>query len=137
MHLESGIGRRRARVEVIPLIDCMFILLVFFIYSMLSMTVQRGVSVQLPSGHRIDRIADEAIVITVTAAGELLVNRQAAPLDGLEAALRQAIGANESPRIVINADAQARHGQVFAVLDLLRNRGWTSVSILSTEASQP
>lgn len=137
MHLESGIGRRRARVEMIPLIDCMFILLVFFIYSMLSMTVQRGVSVQLPVGRQVDRIVDEAVVITVSDAGELYVNQLAVSLDGLEPALRQAIGADESQRIVINADAQARHGQVFAVLDLLRNRGWTNVSILSTEALQP
>ncbi len=137
MHLDSGFSRRRARVEMIPLIDCMFILLVFFIYSMLAMTIQRGVAVNLPSGTRVDRITEDAIVISITSTNELFVNREPVRREELDAALRRLIGDNPSPRIVLNGDADARHGQIFAILDLLRNRGWTNLSILSTEASEP
>ncbi|MBW2339659.1 MAG: biopolymer transporter ExbD, partial [Deltaproteobacteria bacterium] len=49
--------RRRARIEILPLIDIVFLLLVFFIYAMLSMAVHRGVPVILPtsSSARIER----------------------------------------------------------------------------------
>jgi biopolymer transport protein ExbD len=40
---------RRPRIEMIPLIDVVFLLLVFFIYSMLSMTIHRGLPVNLPT----------------------------------------------------------------------------------------
>ena len=122
---------------MIPLIDCMFILLVFFIYSMLSMTIQRGVPVNLPSAASVDRIPEEAIVVTITAAGELYVNREATTIESLPAAVRQLLGAEAAPRIVLNADTQARHGDVFRVLDLLRRQGWVNVAILSTEAPDP
>ena len=41
-------ARRRARIEMLPLIDIVFLLLVFFIYAMLSMAVHRGLPVALP-----------------------------------------------------------------------------------------
>jgi biopolymer transport protein ExbD len=129
-------SRRRARVEMIPLIDCMFILLVFFIYSMLSMTIQRGVPVNLPTGSTINRLPDEAIVVTITPGGDLFVNREPATLETLPEAMRQLIGEQPSPRIVLNADSQARHGSVFDVLDTLRRQGWTNVAILSSEAPE-
>lgn len=122
---------------MIPLIDCMFILLVFFIYSMLSMTIQRGVPVNLPSAASVDRISEEAVVVTITADGKLYINREATTIESLPAAVRQLVGAEAAPRIVLNADTQARHGDVFRVLDLLRRQGWANVAILSTEAPDP
>ena len=50
MNLSTGYEGRRARIEIVPLIDVVFLLLVFFIYAMLSMTVYRGVRVRLPAG---------------------------------------------------------------------------------------
>ena len=135
MHLDTGLHRRRhARVEVIPLIDCMFILLVFFIYSMLNMTIQRGVPVSLPLGRQLELLTEEAIVISVTESGAFLINREEIAAEALAAGLAQAAAPNPSPRFVINADARAAHGQVFRVLEALRHGGWTNVSILSSEA---
>jgi biopolymer transport protein ExbD len=50
MRLASGYEERKARIEMVPLIDCMFLLLVFFMYAMVSMTVHRGIRVNLPKG---------------------------------------------------------------------------------------
>jgi len=138
MQLETGlIRRRRARVEVIPLIDCMFILLVFFIYSMLSMTIQRGLPVNLPPGRGIERITDEAVAITITRDGEVYLNRRPMTIETLIEGIASIIGESPQPRLVINADAAAAHGVVFRVLSELRNRGWTNIAILSTERVEP
>ena len=48
-------AQRRARIEILPLIDIVFLLLVFFIYAMLSMAVHRGVPVNLPTSSSADR----------------------------------------------------------------------------------
>ncbi len=138
MRLETGlIRRRRARVEMIPLIDCMFILLVFFIYSMLNMTIQRGLAVNLPAGEQVERLADQAAVITILHDGSIFLDREPVLLPALGERLAEKAGSDSSPRIVVNADAAAAHGVVFSVLDALRRRGWTDVAILSTEREEP
>ena len=50
MRLTSGYEERKARIEMLPLIDIVFLLLVFFIYAMLSMTIHRGLEVELLPG---------------------------------------------------------------------------------------
>ena len=126
-----GVGRR-ARVEMIPLIDCVFILLVFFVYSMLAMTFQRGITVQLPVARNIQVNRDDAVVVTVTARGDLLVNREPVALGALPAAMDAVIPVLEEPRFVINADAEAPHGRVVRVLDELRARGIVQVTVQAT-----
>lgn len=135
MRIDAPILRRRARVEMIPILDCIFILLVFFIYSMLAMTVQRGMVVQLPGASAgatvINR--DDAVVITITEQGEMQVNDQLVTVETIGGALDNALAALETPRVVINGDAGARHGRVVDVLDLLRRRGIDQVLILARE----
>ena len=133
MRLEHPRTTKPARVEMIPLIDCMFILLVFFIYSMLNMTVQRGIVVQLPVARAVQSNQDDAVVLTITDQGELLVNKEPVTLDGLGDALRRVRQARENPRFVINADTASRHGWFVRVLDELRTQGITQVMILSEE----
>ena len=47
--MKLNLNQKGARIELIPLIDIIFLLLVFFIYSMLSMVVYRGIPVNLPA----------------------------------------------------------------------------------------
>lgn len=135
MRVDAPILRRRARVEMIPILDCIFILLVFFIYSMLAMTVQRGMVVQLPGASAgatvINR--DDAVVITIPEQGEMQVNDQPVTAETIGSALDRALASLETPRVVINGDAGARHGRVVDVLDLLRRRGIEQVLILARE----
>jgi biopolymer transport protein ExbD len=137
MKLDAGIARRRARVEMIPLIDCVFILLVFFIYSMLAMTMRRGLVVQLPGAATAQTDREDATVLTITAEGALLLNDDPVTLDGLSGAVRAMGLASQSTRFVINADRRAEHGWVVRALDELQTMGVTRVSILSEERGRP
>ncbi len=75
MRLSTGGEDRRARIELIPLMDIMFTVLLFFIYSVFSMSVHRGLKVDLPSAkgtlHR-----GERTIITVAADNTLYLNKQ-------------------------------------------------------------
>ena len=55
---------RKVRIEMVPMIDCMFLLLVFFIYAMLSMAVHRGLPVNLPASSTVK--IDKKLILAVT-----------------------------------------------------------------------
>ncbi len=131
MKLEAAITKKRARIEMIPLIDCVFIVLVFFIYAMLAMTLRRGIEVQLPLAAELQATADDAVVVTITAEGDFLVNDERVSLEELRGAIRREGGPEGPPRVLINADTAARHGWVVRVMDELRAEGVSHVVILS------
>ncbi len=76
MRLRSGYERRRARVEMIPLIDIVFLLLVFFIYAMLSMVVHRGVKVTLPAPRTAQIDRRDYVGITIDADNSIYFDEQ-------------------------------------------------------------
>ena len=121
---------------MIPLIDCVFILLVFFIYSMLAMTLQRGIIVQLPEAHSLQTTPEESVVVTITAGGELLVDKQPVSLEELGPAVENA-GGPDHPRVVVNADAGSEHRWFVHVIDELKRRGISRIVILSQEPPTP
>ena len=140
MKLDVPHPRRRARVEMIPLIDCVFILLIFFIYSMLAMTLQRGIIVQLPEARSLQTTQEESVVVTITAGGELLVDKQAVSLEELGPAVdnaRDLVGGPRLPRVIVNADAESEHRWFVQVIDELKRRGISRIVILSQEPSTP
>ncbi|MHC5026117.1 MAG: ExbD/TolR family protein [Planctomycetota bacterium] len=131
MNLADAMPHRRARVEIIPLIDCVFIILVFFIYSMLAMTIRRGIVVQLPEARTIQASDDTAIVLTITAAGELMINDDAAGIAEFDAMLDAALAGIDQPSVVVNADAGSEHRWFVSVMDALTIRGINEVIVLT------
>ena len=71
MKLKSPFLNRKPRMELISLMDVMFLVLVFFIYSIFSMSVHRGVKVELPDGTG-SLQKGELVVITICKDGASL-----------------------------------------------------------------
>ena len=120
MDLSAKIPPKRARIEILPLIDCMFLLLVFFVYSMMTMTQSRGISVNLPRATTASAIREEPLSISVTDADEIYLDKERVSLDELKARLAAERAADPSLKVLIKGDTLARHGVVVEVLDLLR-----------------
>jgi len=133
--------RRRARPEVgidlVPLIDVVFMLLIFF---MVSTTFQRetGIKIDLPEATTSAR-HDEDTVINMTISadggyavnGRLLVNNQLATVIR---ALNDVSGGDRNQRLVITADANARHQAVVTAMDAAGQVGLTRLSIATKSA---
>jgi len=121
--------QRRARIERIPLIDCMFLLLVFFIYSMLSMTIHRGIQVNLPPSEtdQIDR--RNHISISITHDQRLFLNKQEISLSSLLGLLRSEREEDPDRPVFINADHSVRYQTIIDVLDKVRAAGLKRVSL--------
>jgi biopolymer transport protein ExbD len=121
--------RTRARIEIIPMIDVVFFLLVFFMMASLSMTVYRGLPVNLPRASTGTTPPAETAAITVTRDGQAYLERQPITRAVLGERLRGLVGANPQVAIVVTADEEVAHGRVVDVLDEVRTAGVTRMAI--------
>ncbi len=121
--------QRPARIEMIPLIDTVFLLLVFFIYAAISMTVHRGIPVDLPAAPSSIVNKEDYLSISVTEEGKVFLNKIEVSLVELPDLLSQEKGRSPEIKVFINADKKAYHGLVIKVLDAVRRSGIRKVSI--------
>ncbi len=121
--------KRKARIEIIPMIDTMFFLLVFFMIATLSMTVQHGMPVNLPEASSVTDTFPEQASLTLTKKGRLYVNKEAITLVELQSRLVHLLETDLEPSIVINADEEVVHGRVIEVMDTVRRTGITTMAI--------
>lgn len=123
-------GRGATAVELTPLIDVVFLLLIFF---MVSTTFKREsvLAVELPGAQGAPReLAAAEIMVRVDAAGTVAVNDEFLP-DGEVGTVADALGRASGARVVVAADAAARHEAVVRVLDAAGRTGLTDVRILT------
>jgi len=131
------------RVEMLPLIDIVFLLLVFFIYAMLSMAVHHGQPVDLPKSGTASLETAEALGITIQAAEgglKIFVDEKPVEMSGLEQLLAQkkAASKKEDPDVQIFADKSVSYQGLFQVLDEVRKAGLTRISLQAeAEVSTP
>jgi biopolymer transport protein ExbD len=111
---------KKARIEIIPMIDTIFFLLVFFMISTLSMSQFKGMPVNLPKAASGQQAPAESAAITIDKDGQLFLNQQAIDKAALAEALRQELAKNAEVLVVINADDGVQHGQVVEVMDVAR-----------------
>jgi biopolymer transport protein ExbD len=115
------VRRRSLAIDMTPLLDVMFMLLLFFVLT--SVFVDPAVSVDLPESREEQEPALADIVITVTAEGEISLNGDSVDLPGLEQFLSSSMGRNSSPGVAIRGDSESAYGLVFSVIDLVKRSG--------------
>lgn len=123
---------RRARIEIIPMIDVVFFFLIFFMMATLAMAVHRGLPVHLPSAATGQRGPEQSVSLTVTKEGQTYLNKQPVTLAELPASLRALVAENPDLAVIINADEEVIHGRVVEVLDEIRGAGVSRLSIAVT-----
>jgi len=133
-------GRGFAVVEVTPLIDVIFLLLIFFVVSTTFVRTS-AIEVDLPDASGAVEETAAGIEVRVSATGDYAVNGQALAETGRAGLLRALAGARDrsagsEPLLVIAADADARHETVVRVMDVARELGLTNLRVL-TEARPP
>ena len=116
-------------VDVTPLIDIIFQLVLFFMVSTTFISAP-GIEVDLPRSSS-DTVLQDKDDLNVWVAGDGAVYVDEEPVDfaGLQAALNRAAQSNPSTLIVIKADRAVDHGRVVAVMDAARNQGLTQLAI--------
>jgi len=130
MNIPSPRARKRARIEIIPLIDVIFFLLATFMMVSLSMVKNSGIKVNLPAAATsAPQEHNDRTTISVTKDGDLYFNKEQMPLDQLPARLQQLKTEQPDPKVFINGDEKAFFGAAVEVLDDLRKASITKVAI--------
>jgi biopolymer transport protein ExbD len=114
---------RRPRIEMIPLIDVVFLLLVFFIYSMLSMTVHRGLPVNLPTASTSTVDRETFITITLQRDGRLFVEDREVDTRTLPSLLIEERKKDAEVQVYLRADREVSYQRAVEVMDLVRSAG--------------
>jgi biopolymer transport protein ExbD len=127
--MKLKLERKNARIELIPLVDIIFLLLVFFIYSMLSMAVYRGIPVTLPNAETVEDAKDQGVFITVDEKGKVFVDRKSVPMDELLGRLKMEQAVFPQKIAIISGDGDSPYRVFIDVLDKVRLAGFKKVSI--------
>ncbi len=135
MRLPASV-KKKPRIEIIPMIDTMFFLLVFFMIATLSMTIQHGMPISLPTAESSTNKIVEHVSLTLTREGALYYNKEAITLHELGMRLTNLQQSSPDLSLLINADEQVPHGQVIKVMDLIRLSGITRMSIATKPLSK-
>ena len=131
MTIPSPRARRKARIEIIPLIDIIFFLLATFVMVSLSMVQNRGLPLNLPAAATSvpQEQAADFITLTIDKSGALALDRQ--PVSAVELPARLATLQREKGdalRVLIQGDEEAQLGHAISVLDECRRLGISKVT---------
>jgi biopolymer transport protein ExbD len=128
MKVRSPLPRKRARIEIIPLIDIMFFLLASFMMVSLSQTHMKGIRVNLPAmSAPTQNPPKDYVAVRVTAGNNIYFDNVLVAEGEVLPRLYQLHQANPGIKISLSAEEQALHGDVITVLDHVRSVGITKV----------
>lgn len=129
MKLESMNVEKKPKIMIIPMIDIIFFLLVFFMMSMLSMVVQKSINLNLPQTATAKVNVEETLPISITSDGTIYVEKE--KISRNDFYRRMEIEKNRNPNlaVVLRADSKSEHGDFVFVLDQLKSVGISKVGI--------
>ena len=133
MKLRSLRVETSPRLMIIPMIDIIFFLLVFFMISTLYMLEQRTLPVNLPQAASAKQDMDKHIVVTITADGRVMVDQEEIAANLVGARIKAELSRNPEVSFVLRADRQTEYGRVVAVIDDMKRLGVHRLAI----ATQP
>jgi biopolymer transport protein ExbD len=138
MKISSPWPQKRARIEIIPLIDIMFFLLAAFMMASLTMIRLQSLQMNLPAATTATRdFKPDLLNITVDKAGEVYVESKPVSVLELHTILSNRFRLNTNLPVYISGDRDATHGAVIRVLDIVRRAGIQKVSFAITPATPP
>jgi len=124
----------RAGVDLVPMIDVVFQLILFFLVST-TFAVLPGIELELPVSSTAESTRTNGITITVARDGLLYVNSEEVAPDGLDEALSSIAvdGAREKVPVNLEADATVPNGRIVEIVDSLRRTGFVGVNLRTTD----
>ena len=131
MRIPLPVAKRKARIEIIPLIDIVFFLLATFVMVSLSMVRNQGLPVNLPKAAASvpSEGRQEAVIVGVTKQGDFFMNKDVLSFEILSAKLGKLKASDPNLQVLVQGDEQASFGDAIRVLDEARRLGITKVTV--------
>ena len=116
-----------------PMIDIIFFLLVFFMMNSLQTIAQKALSVQLPQAQSASAPVQMPIILTVDAEGHITMDNKPVSYDEASDMMKKHISENSNAAVILQADKRTAHGQVVAVMDMLKAAGVKRLAIAAEQ----
>jgi biopolymer transport protein ExbD len=120
-----------AGVDITPLLDVVFQLLLFFILT--STLVQPGIELDLPESNQSSEIIEADMVISVDREGHIFFNDKIVMPEEIEPLLRLFAVQNNGGSVILRADNALPYGSFFSILDVSRNAGIKNLHLAHEE----
>lgn len=132
MRLTSSRVEKTPQMMIIPMIDIIFFLLVFFMLSTLYMTDQQTIPVNLPQAASAQNDVVKSIQVTVAKDGSLYMGTEQMTMDEMLPKVKAASqGGNTA--LVLRADGDVDYGKFISVLDELKKSGVQRISLAAKQ----
>jgi biopolymer transport protein ExbD len=131
MRFRRAVERREAAFDLMPLIDVVFLLIIFFMLTTSFRTIFQGIKVDLPTTTTKQERIEQNIIITITKDNVLYLDKARVTTSKLVSLLKKKLGEKKG-LVMINADKLVRHGKVVEIMDLAKQAGADRVGILTS-----
>jgi biopolymer transport protein ExbD len=128
--------RRKDLINITPLIDVVFLLLLFYVVT--STFLERsGLDLTLPAASTAEAARRDEVTIELDARGGTWLDGRIVEPAMLEGAIREALAAGATERVVLEADEQVEHGRVVEAMDAARRAGATGLVVATRPKDEP
>lgn len=114
---------------IVPMIDIIFFLLVFFMMNSLETVAQKSLAVQLPQAQTAVAQKQLPLILTLDVDGHIVIDGQPMDFATTTEHVKAKVAENPALAVVLQADKRTQHGQVVAIMDLLKQAGVKKFSI--------
>ena len=121
---------KKGQLDIAPLIDVVFLLLIFFMLTS-SFIFQPGIKVNLPKAVTSEALHEKSLVILITNSDVIYLNDRAITTKELNSRLR--IAAKEKKPLLIKADRRASMGKIVEIWDMCRDTGISQINIATSQ----
>ena len=112
---------KNIQINILPMIDIIFVILSFFIVSSLYLVKLETIPVNLPSAENSNPEKDSLIVVTLNLENKVFIDDKLIEISVLENEIRSKLRFSNNKKVVLRADEGLKYGQVISILDVLRN----------------
>lgn len=128
---------KKPSIMIIPMIDIIFFLLVFFMMSMLSMTARHTLDLDLPRASSAELTAVKSLPVSITRDGTIYVEKEKISPENFLRRIELEKERNPEMTVLLSADARSEHGDFLFVLDKLNAAGIQKISISAEPEPSP
>lgn len=129
MNFKQRNRREVSQLDMTPLVDVVFNLLIFFMLSTTFVTTP-GIKINLPEASSKElKVQEKEVRIALTRKGKIYLNRKHVTLDDVKKILKQKARINPKMLVIIQADAQVTHGKVVQIMDIAKSSGLNKLAI--------
>ena len=109
-----------SQINILPMIDIIFVILSFFIVSSLYLVKLETIPVNLPSAETSNQEKDSLIVVTLNIENNVFIDEKFIDVSRLENEIRSKLKASKNKKVILRADKGLKYGKVISILDILR-----------------